>query len=84
MAQMNGTTNREGAKSLEALTQQLAEEVSNYKDPSGNAGLLQRKKILDAAKKIIDEVKEPGETPFEYSISVSDSAAASLPYDSKC
>lgn len=76
MAQTNGTTNGEGTKSLDALTQQLSEEVGNYKDTSGNAGLLQRKKILNAAKQIIDEVKEPGETPFEYSISVCDSIAA--------
>ena len=56
--------------SLEALASQLTAAVTEYKDGSGNAGLLARKQIIGLAHSIINEVKEPGETPFEYSVYV--------------
>lgn len=57
-------------RSLETLTRQLSDTVKGYDDPSGNTGLYTRKKIINIAKEIIEKVKEPQETPFEYSVKV--------------
>lgn len=59
-----------GVGCLETLTLQLFEVVKDYDNLSGNAGLFARKNIINIAKEIIRAVKEPGETPFEYSVYV--------------
>lgn len=60
---------------LSMLSSALVSAVSNYAEPSGSAGLLARKKIINAAKAIIREVQEPAEMPFEYSVQMGEMAA---------
>jgi hypothetical protein len=56
--------------SLHALTQQIVDASKNYKDKSGQEGLLQRQRMTNAARQIINTVREPGETPYEFSTHV--------------
>lgn len=55
---------------LQTWATDLADAAKAYKGASGQQSLLLRSKMTDAAKQIINAVKEPGETPFEYSVQV--------------
>ena len=57
-------------ESLNALTKQIAVTSKNYKDPSGQQGLLLRQRMTNAARQIINIIREPGETPYEFSSNV--------------
>jgi hypothetical protein len=67
-AMMNGEV--EQGDSLETWAANLADAAKAYKGASGQQSLLLRSKMTNAAKQIINAVKEPGETPFEYSVQV--------------
>jgi hypothetical protein len=73
---MNGaTTNGTGAEddlvaSLQKWSADLVENAKTYKDVSGQEGLKLRLKMTDSARQIINAIKQPGETPFEYSVHV--------------
>ena len=58
-------------ETLQALTNQIRESQREYKDPSGQQGLLLRQRMTNAARQIINIVREPGETPYEFSTHVS-------------
>jgi len=53
--------------SLNALTKEIVEASKEYKDTSGQHGLLQRQRMANAARQIINTVRDPGETPYEFS-----------------
>jgi hypothetical protein len=67
-AMMNGEV--EQGDSLETWAASLADAAKAYKGVSGQQSLLLRNKMTDAAKQIINAVRDPGETPFEYSVQV--------------
>ncbi len=58
------------ADSLQQWATNLADAAKAYKGASGQQSLLLRSKMNDNAKQIINAIKEPGETPFEYSVQV--------------
>lgn len=58
------------ADSLRGWAADLADAAKAYKGASGQDGLLLRSKISASAKQIINAIKEPGETCFEYSVQV--------------
>jgi hypothetical protein len=60
----------EQGDSLESWAANLADAAKAYKGASGQRSLLLRNKMSYAAKQIINAVKDPGETPFEYSVQV--------------
>lgn len=68
----NPTMNGEDdlADSLEQWATNLAEAAKAYRGASGQQSLLLRSKMSNNAKQIIDAIKDPGETPFEYSVQV--------------
>jgi hypothetical protein len=75
MAQVNDSgnlsaANRELVQSLNALTEQIVKASEDYGDSSGQHGLLQRQRMANAARQIINAVREPGETPYEFSTHV--------------
>jgi hypothetical protein len=55
---------------LHALTNQISQTSQDYKDPSGQQGLLLRQRMTNAARQIINIIREPGETPYEFSTHV--------------
>ena len=59
-------------ESLTSLTKQISTAAKDYKDPSGQQGLLLRQRVVNAARQIINVIREPGETPYEFSTHVSD------------
>jgi hypothetical protein len=75
---MNGTTNGHPevngddkvVGSLETWASNLLEAARAYKSASGQQSLRLRSQMTDAANQIINAVKEPEETPFEYSVQV--------------
>ncbi len=75
---MNGTTNGthtmngedELVDSLQTWATKLVEATKAYKGASGQQSLLLRTEMSETAKQIINAVKEPGETCFEYSVQV--------------
>ncbi|KIW32316.1 uncharacterized protein PV07_03870 [Cladophialophora immunda] len=62
-------------ESLNALTNQIYETSKDYKDPSGQQGLLLRQRMTNAARQIINVVREPGETPYEFSTHMAEMGA---------
>lgn len=58
------------ADSLQQWAMNLAEAAKAYRGASGQQSLLLRSKMSNNAKQIIDAIKDPGETPFEYSVQV--------------
>jgi len=66
---LDAATN-ELVESLQALTQQISQASKDYKDPSGQQGLLLRQRMTNAARQIINTIREPGETPYEFSTHV--------------
>ena len=58
-------------ETLRALTNQVSQTSKDYKDPSGQQGLLLRQRMTNAARQIINLIREPGETPYEFSTHVS-------------
>ena len=58
------------ADSIQQWAMNLADAAKAYKGASGQQSLLLRSKMTNNAKQIIDAIKEPGETPFEYSVQV--------------
>lgn len=66
---LNDATN-ELVETLQALTNQIRETQKDYKDPSGQQGLLLRQRMTNAARQIINTIREPGETPYEFSSNV--------------
>ncbi|OAL18498.1 hypothetical protein AYO20_11745 [Fonsecaea nubica] len=62
-------------ESLNALTNQIYETSKEYKDPSGQQGLLLRQRMTNAARQIINVVREPGETPYEFSTHMAEMGA---------
>lgn len=66
-----GVATDELVKSLSALTEQITKASEGYADSTGQQGLLLRLRMASAAKQIINTVREPGETPYEFSTHVS-------------
>jgi hypothetical protein len=60
----------ETADSLQTWAADLMDTAKAYKGASGQQSLLLRSKMAGTAKQIINAIKEPGETPFEYSVQV--------------
>ncbi len=58
------------AESLQQWATNLADAAKAYRSASGQQSLLLRSKMSNDAKQIINAIKEPGETPFEYSVQV--------------
>lgn len=56
--------------SLQKWAATMMETAKAYKGASGQQSLLLRSKMTNTAKQIINAVKDPGETPFEYSVQV--------------
>ena len=71
---MNGQV--EQGDSLETWAASLADAAKAYKGASGQQSLLLRSRMTDAVKQIINAVKDPGETPFEYSVQVRETLRA--------
>lgn len=61
---------QELVKSLNAFTEQITKTSEQYSDPTGQHGLLQRQQMANAARQIINAVREPGEEPYEFSTHV--------------
>lgn len=59
------------SESLKALSTDLSAAVDGYTDTKGPDAFAQRKKIIALAQDIINDVKEPRESPFDYCVSVS-------------
>lgn len=57
-------------KSLNALTEQITKASEGYADSTGQQGLLLRLRMANAARQIINTIREPGETPYEFSTNV--------------
>jgi hypothetical protein len=75
MAQVSGTSSLSAAtqelvESLKALTEQIVRASEEYNDSSGQHGLLQRQRMANAARQITNAIREPGETPYEFSTHV--------------
>lgn len=66
-----GAATSELVDSLTALTDQITTASKNYSDTTGQQALLQRQRMVNAARQIINTVREPGETPYEFSTHVS-------------
>ena len=62
-------------ESLNTLTQDIITNAKGYKDATGQQGLLKRLRMANAARKINDTIREPGETPYELSTHVCNRAA---------
>lgn len=58
------------ADSLQQWATNLADAAKAYKGASGQQSLLLRSEMSNNARQIINAIKEPGETPFEYSVQV--------------
>lgn len=66
---MDGATDTTTAGQLEALVGELSEAVRDC-DPADQVDSSSRKKIANAAQKILTAVKEPEQTAIDYSVSV--------------
>ncbi|KAF7506348.1 hypothetical protein GJ744_011814 [Endocarpon pusillum] len=73
----NPTMNGEDdlAETLEQWSMNLVEAAKAHRGTSGQQSLLLRSKMSNNAKQIIDAIKDPGETPFEYSIQMAEMGA---------
>lgn len=65
-----GAATDELVKSLNALTEQITTASKDYSDSTGQQGLLLRQRMVNAARQIISTIREPGETPYEFSTHV--------------
>ena len=65
--------------SLQNWATEILEATKAYKNASGQEGLHLRSKITNNAKQIINTVRDPGETCFQYAVSVRNIAPIDSP-----